>query len=359
MDKVFSILAINPGSTSTKISLFENQDVVFESNIHHDADKLAPFPRIVDQYELRRDSIVDLLQANNINIESLDAVVGRGGLLKPLESGTYTVNTTMMDELRQPGAREHASNLGVLIANELAQTANARAFTVDPVAVDELDPIARISGLAEIKRKSLSHALNIKAVSRRAASEMDVRYEDLNLIVAHLGGGISVTAHRKGRMVDVVGGIDSGPFSPERAGSLPITELIDLCYSGIEKNDLKKKLAGKGGLISYLGTNSAIEVSNRIKEGDEEALLVAHAMAYQIAKSIGSMSTVLHGDVDAVLLTGGCAYWNELTDWITERVSKIAPVKVYPGENEMIALAQGALRVLRGVEQAKEYHPSC
>lgn len=356
MDKSYSILVINPGSTSTKIAAFKNEKMIFESNIHHQPDKLASFSRTVEQYELRRDNILEALNNHNINVDELDAVVGRGGLLKPLNSGTYSVNDTMMDELRRPGAIDHASNLGVLIANEIAQNTNSSAFTVDPVTVDELEPVARISGLADISRQSRSHALNTKAMSRKAADEMGTSYQNINLVCAHIGGGISVTAHRKGQMIDVVGGVDGGPFSPERAGELPLTDVIDLCFSGLAKDEVKKKLGGKGGLVSYLGTNNAIEVGKRIQKGDAKALLITEAMAYQIAKSIGSMATVLKGDVDTVLLTGGCAYWDTLTDLIKERVNSIAPVRIFPGEHEMIALAQGALRVLRGEEKAKEYH---
>lgn len=358
MSNRFNILAINPGSTSTKISLFENETLQWEEGISHGADSLAPFSRAVDQYELRRDSILECLKKNNYELNSLDAVVGRGGLFRPLESGTYKVNQAMIDEMKQAGTRDHASNLGVLLADEIAGMAQADAYTVDPVAVDELDPVARISGLAEIERKSLSHALNMKAVARLAASAIGKDYQDLNLVIAHLGGGSSVTAHRKGRMVDVVSGVDSGPFSPERAGSLPVADLVELCYSGISKADLKKKLAGKGGLISYLGTNSAIEVNERIAQGDEQAALIARAMAYQIAKSIGCMAAALSGAVDGIVLTGGCAHWKELVGWVSEYVGSIAEVLVYPGENEMVSLTQGTLRVLRGQEQAKNYDPS-
>lgn len=358
MQDNFNILAINPGSTSTKIALFENDAVLFEESIQHGAEELAGFARSVDQYELRRNRILSCLEAKNYNLSNLDAVVGRGGLLKPLESGTYAVNATMLTEMKQPGARDHASNLGVLLADEIAKQANAQAFTVDPVAVDELEPIARISGFVEIERKSLSHALNIKAVARRAAASLGKKYEELNLVVAHLGGGITVTAHNRGRMVDVVGGVDSGPFSPERSGSLPLADLIELCYSGkYTLRELMKKLSGNGGLVSYLGTNSTIEISERIANGDQEALLVAQAMAYQIAKSIGGLSTVLKGDVDGIVLTGGCARWEQLVNWIEDRVKTIAQVMVFPGENEMESLALGALRVLRSEEQAKDYQP--
>jgi butyrate kinase len=244
------------------------------------------------------------------------------------------------------------------MAQEIAERAGIPGFTVDPVAVDEFDDIARISGLAEVQRQSLSHALNIKAVARRAAADLGQRYQDLNLVVAHLGGGISVTAHRGGRMVDVNNALDAGPFAPERSGTLPLTDLIELCYSGrFSREGLKKHLVGEGGLVSHLGTNSTIEVEKRIAAGDSKALLVSQAMAYQIAKEIGAMATVLHGQVDAVVLTGGVAHWKGLVEWVCARVAFIAPVMVYPGEDEMLALAEGALRVLRGEEEARSYVP--
>ncbi|MBN1483723.1 MAG: butyrate kinase [Chloroflexia bacterium] len=355
-EQSYHILVINPGSTSTKVALFQDEALLHKETLRYDAAELAPFPRIADQYAFRRDSVLQWLQGLEVKVSDLNAVVGRGGLFGPLESGTYRVNEAMLEEMRHPVSREHASNLGVLIAHEIAGRADAPAFTVDPVSVDEFPPVARLSGLAEIERKSLSHALNIKAVARRAAAAMGQCYPDLNLVVAHLGGGISVTAHRRGRMVDVNNALDAGPFSPERCGTLPLTDLIELCYSGrFEKPELKKHLIGRGGLVSHLGTNSALEVERRIAAGDQQTLLVAQAMAYNIAKEIGAMATVLQGDVDAIVITGGVAHWQDLLDWIEQRVSFIAPVMVYPGEVEMLALAQGALRVLQGQERAKDY----
>ena len=358
VDVDYNVLTINTGKNFTKIAFFINKSMIFESINNYHPKILAPYSCIVDQLNLRIDSVLDCLRIADCNLEKLDAVVGCGGLLSPLESGTYEINQTMLDEMRVPGKMDHSSNLGVLIANEIAKMVNARAFTVDPVAIDELEPIARFSGLANIERKSFSHALNIKYMARRAATALGKDYVDLNLIVAHLGGEISITAHRKGRMVDVTGGADAGPFSPERAGYLPSVDLIDLCYSGITKEDLKKTLTEKGGFVSYLGTNSFIEVDDRIRLGDKIALLVGQAMAYQIAKSIGGMSTVLDGNVDAIVLTGGCAYWNRLCEWIKGRVRLIGMVLVYPGENEMVAMAEGGLRVLRGEEEVKVYCPS-
>jgi len=357
-EPTYRILVINPGSTSTKVALFQNDTPIRQETLRYDTAELAPFAHIADQYAFRRDSVLQWLEQQGIKVESLSAVVGRGGLFRPLESGTYRINQTMLEDMRDPGPREHASNLGVLISQEIADRAGVPAFTVDPVAVDEFDDVARVSGLAEIERKSLSHALNIKAVARRAAADLGRPYQDLNLVIAHLGGGISVTAHRHGRMVDVNNALDAGPFSPERSGTLPLTDLIELCYGGrFTKETFKKHLIGKGGLVSHLGTNSTIEVEKRIAAGDTHARLVSQAMAYQIAKEIGAMATVLHGQVDAIVLTGGVARWKELVAWIRERVAFIAPVQVYPGEDEMLALAEGALRVLRGEEEAKTYAP--
>jgi butyrate kinase len=354
----YRILVINPGSTSTKVALFEDDRPLLQETIRHEATELAAFPHISDQYPFRRDCVLRWLEAHGIALSSLQAVVGRGGLLGPLESGTYRVNAAMLEEMATPGPREHASNLGVLIAHEIACRAGVPAFTVDPPAVDEMDEIARLTGLAEIEWPSLSHALNTKAVARRASRDLGRPYEALRLVIAHLGGGISITAHRDGRMVDVRGGIDSGPFTPERCGALPLTELIELCYSGrFRKEELKRYLIGRGGFVSHLGTNSAVEVEQRIAEGDARARLVAEAMAYQIAREIAAMGAVLYGRVDAVILTGGLAHWKQLVEWIRERVSFLAPVLVYPGEGEMQALAEGALRVLRGEEEAREYVP--
>ena len=358
VEQTFRILAINPGSTSTKVALFAGEEAVLQETLRYEAAELAPFPHIADQYAFRRDSVLRWLEANGVALDSLHAVVGRGGLFGPMESGTYRVNEAMLQEMRLPGPREHASNLGVLIAQEIAERAGVAAFTVDPPAVDEMDDIARISGLAEIEWPSFSHALNTKAIARRAAADLGKSYADLNLVVAHIGGGISITAHRKGRMVDVRGGIDSGPLSPERSGSLPLTDLIELCYSGrFAREELKKYLIGRGGLVSHLGTNSALEVEKRIGQGDLRARRVALAMAYQIGREIGAMAAALQGEVDAIVITGGMAHWQDLVEWVRQRVAFIAPVRVYPGEDELLALAQGALRVLRGEEEAMTYVP--
>ena len=351
------VLTINPGSTSTKIGVYDDEQPAFVKTLHHSTDELRLFPRIVDQYAFRRDIVLQALAEGRIPLESLHAVVGRGGILPPMPSGTYRVNQKMLDYLRVPGEREHASNLGALIAHEIASRVGIPAFIVDSVSVDEFDDIARISGLPEIERRSLSHALNLKAAARRAAEQLGRPYHDLNLVVAHLGGGISVSPHRKGRMVDVNQALDgTGPFSPERAGGLPIGDLIRMCYSGqYTYEEMFRKCVGQGGLVAHLGTNDAREVEKRIAAGDEHARLVYEAMAYQIAKEIGAMATVLKGEVDAIVLTGGLAFSELLTGWIVERVKWIAPVLIFPGEDELLAMAQGALRVLRGEEAARDF----
>lgn len=347
------ILAINPGSTSTKIALYDNEREVFQQNLEHTNEALAPYKEIADQYQMRKQAITTVLEERGIRLEELKAVVGRGGILPPVKSGAYRVNETMVDRLRNRPLAEHASNLGGLIAYEMAESLGIPSFIYDSVAVDEFQPIARISGLADIKRKSLSHALNMRAAAIETAKRMDKAYKDLNLIVAHLGGGITVSVHHQGQMIDIVSD-DEGPFSPERAGRVPCMELVKLCY-GEEKEVMMKKIRGKGGLISYLNTNSALEVEKMISQGNEEAKLVYEAMAYQIAKAIGELATVVEGKVDRVVITGGIAYSEMMTGWIKKRVAFIAPVEIIPGENELRSLALGALRVLKGEETALEY----
>ncbi|TJX65211.1 butyrate kinase [Soehngenia saccharolytica] len=351
------ILTINPGSTSTKIAVFEDENQIFEETLRHDVDVIGKYKSIVDQYEFRKDIIINSLEKNNIKIQELDAVVGRGGMLKPIESGTYEVNEAMLNDLKQAKYGEHASNLGALLAYEIAKSIGKKAYIVDPVVVDELDDVARISGLNLIERRSVLHALNQKAVARRFANETHKKYEDLNLIVTHLGGGVSVGAHKKGRVVEVANALDGdGPFSPERTGALPVGDLISLCFSGkYTKEEIKKMLVGKGGLVSYLGTNDAREVVKMIQNGDKYAELVFYAMAYQISKEIGACAAVLKGDVDQIILTGGIAYNETFTTWIKEMVGFIAPITIYPGEDELKALALGGLRVLNDEEKAKEY----
>ncbi len=351
------LLIINPGSTSTKIAVYDDENMMFEETLRHSTSEINKFERIYDQYEFRKNIIVETLEKNNIEIKSLDGVVGRGGLLKPIEGGSYRVNEAMLEDLKAGYNGEHASNLGGILAYEIGREIDKDSFIVDPVVVDEMEDIARVSGLKGIERKSILHALNQKAVARRYASEVQKSYDDLNLIVAHLGGGISVGAHKKGRIIDVNNALDGeGPFSPERSGSLPIGEMVKLCFSGkYTLDEVKKMLKGQGGLVSYLNTNDAREVSERIKDGDKYAELIYKAMSYQVAKEIGGLAAVLHGEVDAIILTGGIAYDKEFVSWIERRVEFIGKVIVYPGEDELKALAEGGLRVLRGEEEARLY----
>lgn len=353
----YRILVINPGSTSTKIGVFDNDISILEKTIRHDADAVKHFENIIEQYDFRKNMILETLDSEGINISKLSAVCGRGGLLRPIEGGTYAVNQAMLEDLRAGFSGEHASNLGGIIANEIASGLNIPSFIVDPVVVDELDSIARISGFSLIERKSIFHALNQKAVARRVSKELGARYQDLNLIVTHMGGGITVGVHKKGRVIDVNNGLHGdGPFSPERAGTVPAGDLVALCYSGeYFREEIMKKLVGQGGLVGYLGTNDAIRVEKMIENGEEKAKLVYVAMAYQVAKEIGAASAVLSGKVDAIILTGGLAYGKGFVRQISDRVNWIADVIVHPGENELQALAEGALRVLKGEEEVKEY----
>jgi butyrate kinase len=354
------ILAIDPGSTSTKFALFADEKPLLERTLRHSEDAMQQFKGrpLIEQCDFRREAIKDELQGAGFGLSGLAAVVGRGGLLKPLSSGTYRITQRMLDDLRAAERGEHASNLGAFLAKQLADAVNAPAFVVDPVAVDEWPPRARLSGLAELPRQCLSHALNTKAVARRFAREHGRRYEDLRLVVAHLGSGVSVSAHEKGRMVDVNNSREEGPFSTERAGSVPAMMLVDLCFSGkLTRREVENRLFREGGLYSYLGTKDLLEVEKRIATGDSQAALVWDAMNYQIAKEIGAMAAVLHGRVDAVLVTGGMARSEQLVRNLRASVEWIAPVHAYPGEHELQALAEGALRVLRGEEPAREYNP--
>ncbi len=354
---MWRILVINPGSISSRVALFVDDTPVYTAQITYAPEELARFERIVDQYAMRRDDILRSLRNARIPLRTLDAVVDRGGMLRPIPSGTYRINQHMLDELRRPAEREHVSNLGAFIAHEIASVAGIPAYVVDPVSVDEFEPIARISGWPDIERRSMSHALNLKAVARMAAKALGRDYAQINLVVAHMGSGISVSAHRRGKMVDVNQALDgTGPFSPERAGGLPIGDVMRMAYSGrYTYQEMFRLLTRRAGLVAHLGTNDAREVERRIAAGDAHAKLIYEAMAYQIAKEIGLMATVLYGDVQAIALTGGLAHSQMLTDWIRARVAWIAPVLIFPGEYEMLAMAQGALRVLRGEEEAKEY----
>ncbi len=357
MSEAYKILAINPGSTSTKIAVFENDEQIFDKTLRHSVDEISKFEKVSDQFEFRKKVIEENLEESGVKKEELSAIVGRGGLLKPISGGTYSINDKMVEDLKVGVSGEHASNLGGIIAKQMGDELGIKSFIVDPVVVDELDDIARISGLADIERSSIFHALNQKAIARKYAEEVGKKYQDLNIIVAHMGGGISVGAHSEGRVVDVANALDGeGPFSPERSGGLPVGQLVKMCFSGkYTEEDMKKKIKGKGGIVSYLNTIDAIEVEKMIESGDKKAELVYKAMAYQVAKEIGACATVLKGKVDAILLTGGIAYSKMFTGWIKERVEFITDVKIYAGEDEMGALAKGALRVLRGEESAQDY----
>lgn len=357
MSETYRILTINPGSTSTKIAIFDNEKPVFEETLRHSSDEIGKYDTIFDQYEFRKNVILETLNDNGMNLTKLDAVVGRGGLLKPIAGGTYKVDDNMLDDLKVGVLGAHASNLGGVIAYEIAGQLNIPSYIVDPVVVDEMHDLARISGMPEIERKSIFHALNQKAVARRAAQEAGKKYEEMNYIVAHLGGGVSVGAHEKGKVIDVANALDGeGPFSPERSGGLPVGDLAKLCFSGkYTLAEIKKKITGNGGLVAYLGTNDGRDVVKMIEGGDQKAEVVYKAMAYQVAKEIGACAAVLKGKVDAILVTGGIAYDKMFVQWIKDSVAFIADVKVYPGEDEMIALAEGGLRVLRGEEEAKSY----
>ena len=352
------VLAINPGSTSTKIAVFQNTEPIFLKNIKHTAEELAPFTKITDQFQFRKELILQQLHEADVHLEDLQAVVGRGGLLKPIPSGIYEVNDAMIADLQNSPLGEHASNLGGLIAHDLVKSLpNARAYIVDPIVVDEFDDIARIAGHPLFERISIFHALNQKAVAREYAKSVRKKYEELNLIVVHLGGGISVGAHQKGRVIDVNQALDGeGPFTPERSGTLPVGQLAKLCFSGkYSLKEVQKMVKGDGGLVAYLGTNNAYDVERMVDAGDAYVELIYHAMAYQVAKIIGEMYTVLKCDADAILITGGIAYDKGFVNWIQERVYKLAPIHIYPGEDEMKALAINGLMVVRGELEVKNY----
>ncbi len=352
------ILAINPGSTSTKIAVYENSTLIFTKNLTHPVEELKKFKKITDQYQFRKDIILNELNQGGIDLQNIKVVVGRGGLLKPIKSGVYEITEKMKEDLYESPFGEHASNLGGLIADDISKNLpSTRAFIVDPVVVDELEDVARISGHPLLNRVSIFHALNQKAVARKHAKAVSKNYEDLNLIVVHLGGGISVGAHNKGRVVDVNQALDGdGPFSPERSGTLPVGELTRLCFSGkYTKEQVLKMIKGEGGMVAYLGTNNAYEVELKAQKGDKKAFFIFEAMAYQIGKEIGAMSTVLKGDVDAILITGGMAKSKWFANLIIERITKIAPSFIYPGEDEMEALAMAGLRILNGETQALQY----
>jgi butyrate kinase len=355
----YRILAINPGSTSTKIAVYEDDQPILEKTLRHSPEELAPFPDIIDQYEFRKKIVLEALAEGNIAPETLSAIVGRGGLIKPVPGGTFKINEAMKRDLRNPNlwGRVHASNLGAFIADSIAKEYNIPGFIVDPVVVDEFEDIARISGIPEIKRNSLFHALNIRYISRLLARELNQTLEESNFIGVHMGGGISVAAIKNGSVVDVNNALlGDGPFSPQRAGTLPIGDLVELAFSGkYSHSELVKYLSKNAGWMAYLGTDNGIEVYNRIKNGDAYAKLITDAMCYKVAKEIGGCAAVLEGKIDAIFLSGGLSFNEYIVEQIKSRIQFLAPIYLYPGEKEMEALAQGGLRVLRGLEEAQEY----
>ncbi|TAL65429.1 MAG: butyrate kinase [Bacteroidetes bacterium] len=352
------ILAINPGSTSTKFSLFEEEKLIFEKSLRHSFEELTGFEKLTDQFDFRKDLIMNELAERKIKLDDIIAVVGRGGLVKPIESGIYRVNQRMKDDLKAGISGIHACNLGGLIADDIASSLpKASAYIVDPVVVDELQAVARISGHPEIERKSIFHALNQKAVARIYAASVGKKYEDLNLVIAHMGGGVSVGAHKNGKVIDVNNALNGdGPFSPERSGGLPSGQLVDLCFSRkFSHSILMSMLTGKGGMMAYLGTNNFIEVCKMADNGDQKALLIRNAFIYQVGKEIGAMAAVLNGHVDAIILTGGMANQKENISNIKSMVEFIADVIVYPGEDELKALAFNGLLALDGKIEIKTY----
>lgn len=350
-------LIINPGSTSTKIGVFEDETLLFEETLRHSTEEIGQFASIVDQKDFRKNIITSLLAEKNFDMKSLNMVVGRGGMLKPIPGGTYAVTDELLHDLEIGKQGQHASNLGGILAREIGDELGIPSFIVDPVVVDELIPIARYSGVKELPRTSVFHALNQKAVAKRYAKECGKSYDSLNLIVVHMGGGVSVGAHEKGMVIDVFNALDGdGAFSPERAGAVPAGALIKMCFSGeYTQKEVYSKIVGKGGLNSYMGTNDMRDVLKAINEGSAEAKELFDAFILQVTKDIGSMACVLKGKVDRIIVTGGIAYGQPVIDALKERAEWIAPFTVYPGEDELLALVQGGLRVLNGEEAAKEY----
>lgn len=350
-------LVINPGSTSTKVGVFEDETLLFEETLRHPTEEIAKYASVIDQKDFRKEIILDFLKEKNCDPKSLDVIVGRGGLLKPIPGGTYAVSDALLADLEKGIQGQHASNLGGILAREIGDKLGVPSYIVDPVVVDELTDKARLSGMPELPRRSIFHALNQKAVARRYAKEHGTRYEDLNLIVIHMGGGVSVGAHDHGKVVDVNNILDGeGCFSPERSGTVPVGDLVKMCFSGkYTQQEIYKKICGNGGFNAYLHTNDARVVEKMVKEGSAEAKLVQDAFYYQIAKDAGAMAAVLCGKVDQIILTGGIAYDPYTLEVLQKYLGFIAPITVYPGEDELLALCQGALRVVTGEEKAKEY----
>lgn len=349
------LLIINPGATSTKVAVYENSDELFRVSIDHPASELAPYKKIIDQREYRCALVLDWLKRVGCAPTDFDAVCARGGLLRHIPSGTYEVNDRAIKDVMEPPYGEHASNLGVLLAREIADIAGVKAYFVDPVSVDEMTETAHVSGFSGMQRESFFHALNQKGMGRRAAELLHKPYGEANLIVVHMGGGVSVAAHERGRVVDVYNVKDEGSFSMDRAGSLPVNALVNMCFSGLTKAEVKRILGSEAGVYSYLKTRDFREVERRVSEGDRDARLIFDAMAYQHAKDIGAMAAVLKYDIDAVVFTGGMANSRAFVDAICVYTGKLAPVIVLPGEEEMRCLAEGALRVLNGEQKAMEY----
>lgn len=354
---MFQLLIINPGSTSTKIAIYKGEEETFVDVIRHSSEEINRYNTINAQYEFRKRAVESKLVENGFNVNDFSAIVSRGGLIKPLKSGTYIINDKMVKDLNVGVQGQHASNLGGIIAKKIADEIGVDAYTVDPVVVDEMDPIAKITGIPEVYRKSMFHALNQKAVARRVAKEMDKDYETCNFIVAHLGGGISVGAHKMGQIIDVNNALlGDGPFSPERTGTIPTSAMLEMCYEeGLTKNEVRSKLVGNAGLVAHLGTNDGREANKMIDSGDKHAALIYEAMAYNVAKEIGSCAAVLEGKVDRIILTGGIAYDERFVGWIKKRIAFLSDVIVIPGEEEMKSLAEGGLRILRKEEKAKVY----
>ncbi len=350
-------LIINPGSTSTKIGVFEDETLLFDETLRHSTEEIAQYASIVDQKDFRKNIIVNFLAEKNFDIKSLDFIVGRGGMLKPIPGGTYAVTDVLLEDLKVGKSGQHASNLGGILAREIGDSVGIPSYIVDPVVVDELIPIARYSGVPELPRKSIFHALNQKAVAKRYAREIGKSYDELNLIVVHMGGGVSVGPHKNGQIIDIFNALDGdGAFSPERAGAVPAGDLVKMCFSGkYTEKEVYKKLVGNGGFNAYVGTNDMRDVEKMINDGDEKANEVREAFIFQVSKNIGAMSTVLEGKVDQIIVTGGIAYDKAVVAGLKKRCEWIAPFTVYPGEDELLALAQGGLRVMKGEEQAKEY----
>lgn len=350
-------LIINPGSTSTKIGVFEDETLLFEETLRHSTEEIAQYASIVDQKDFRKDIILNLMKEKDFDMKSLNVIVGRGGMLKPIPGGTYAVTDDLLNDLKIGKQGQHASNLGGILAREIGDSIGVPSYIVDPVVVDELMPMARYSGVPELPRTSIFHALNQKAIAKRYAKEKGVAYDSLNLIVVHMGGGVSVGAHEKGKVVDVFNAVDGdGAFSPERAGGVPTGALVKMCFSGkYTEKEVYKKLVGNGGFNAYLNTNDMRDVDKMVEDGDEKAAEIREAFILQVAKDIGSMACVLKGKVDQIIMTGGIAYDKAVTDGLKERAGFIAPVTVYPGEDELLALAQGAIRVMTGKEEAMVY----